>query len=336
MYAKRWVSFALAAVMAAGILAGCDGQQGGDDSSSSSSSSSSQVSGGGSGGSGGDHSSGGSSHETAKSYTVTAVIGEGGAVTCNKQQVESGDSFKNVPADTKVTFTVTPDDGYEIADVIATGGTLTSDGKGNYTLTVTANCTVSITFAGILRDVEFEPINGKSFDKVIRKVLTKKNDVDIQSLITTANGNEDKEFFTAFKVINRYLRVAMLTEGADVQPEVIRENIAKQLSDYMDITGDDIALCTGTAGLHYLNSNNYTEAAYLEVFDTTNSEAVKNAIANQLSDLPIRFNDPDSDRYFEYVVTVTGVTLGNKGYTAVLVSKGTYYVNTDTPVSPTN
>ena len=74
MYAKRWVSFALAAVMAAGILAGCDSQQGGDGSSSSSSSSSSQVSGGGSGGSGGDHSSGGSSHETAKSYTVTAVF----------------------------------------------------------------------------------------------------------------------------------------------------------------------------------------------------------------------------------------------------------------------
>lgn len=331
MHVKKWIAFALAAVMIAGILAGCNEKPDGGSSSSSSSSSSSQSTGGG-------HNNSGSSgqQDTSKTYTVTAIIGEGGTVTYNKKQVESGASFKGIPADSKVTFTVAPDDGYEIADVIVTGGTVTDDGKGNYTLTVTGNCTVSVTFAGILRDVEFESINGQSFDKAIRKVLTKKNDVDIQSLITTAKGNEDKEFFGAFKIINRYLRVAMLTEGANARPEVIRENIAKQLVDYMDITGDDMPLSTGTAGLHNLNSNNYTRAVYLEVFDTTNSEAVKNAIAAQLSDLPKQFNDPNSNRYFEYVVTITGVTLGNKGYTAVLVSKTTYSVNTDVPVPPIN
>ena len=335
MYAKRWVSFALAAVMAAGILAGCDSQQGGDGSSSSSSSSSSQVSGGGSGGSGGDHSSG-SSYETTKSYTVTAVIGEGGAVACNKQQVESGDSFKNFPADTKVTFTVTPDDGYEIADVIATGGTLTSDGKGNYTLTVTGNCTVSITFAGILRDVEFEHINGQSFDDAIRDVLTKKNGIEIMSLITTAKGNENEEFFTRFKMTNHYLRDAIVAEGTEVQPEVIRENIAEQLLNYLQISGEEEAtlLCTGVTGLHYLNSRKYADITYVEVVDATSSEAVKSVIANQLSNFPAQINSPDSNAYFEYIVTVTGVTLGNKGYTAILVTKGSYTVDAGGPTQP--
>lgn len=336
MYAKRWVSFALAAVMAAGILAGCDSQQGGDGSSSSSSSSSSQVSGGGSGGSGGDHSSGGSSHETAKSYTVTAVIGEGGAVTCNKQQVESGDSFKNIPADTKVTFTVTPDDGYEIADVIATGGTLTSDGKGNYTLTVTANCTVSITFAGILRDVEFEPINGQSFDDAIRDVLTKKNGIEIMSLITTAKGNEDKEYFSTFKFMNHYLRDAILAEGTEAPTEVVRENMEEQIANYMEISGDSANFCAGPTGLYKLNSGYTLQVTYLDVFDATSSEAVKNAVAQQLSNLPKQYYEISSNRFFEYGITVTGVTLGNKGYTAILVIKNTYYAETVTPVPPTN
>lgn len=333
MYAKRWVSFALAAIMAAGILAGCDSQQGGDGSSSSSSSSSSQVSGGGSGGSGGNHSSGGSSHETTKSYTVTAVIGEGGAVTCNKQQVESGDSFKNVPADTKVTFTVTPDDGYEIADVIATGGTLTSDGKGNYTLTVTANCTVSVTFAGILRDVEFEPIDGKSLDTVLRNELTKDDKPLIQEILTEYDPNYIGEYTFTEKILNRILRNVMLANGTDEKIEVIREKISAELLDYVYGTDQEVVLCTGAAGLNQLNSRNDT-CTYLEVFNSTSSEAIKNAIVKQLKNLPVQSNPSSTDECYGYSIVINGVTLGSKGYTAMLVIK--YMCNTSSPVIPTD
>ena len=316
MYAKRWVSFALAAVMAAGILAGCDGQQGGDSSSSSSSSSSSQVSGGGSGGSGGDHSNGGSSHETAKSYTVTAVIGEGGAVTCNKQQVESGDSFKNVPADTKVTFTVTPDDGYEIADVIATGGTLTSDGKGNYTLTVTANCTVSITFAGILRDVEFEPINGQPFDAFLLNELKKAGSSSIETIDTQGSDAE---------VLNFILRDTLLTNNAIAKIEVLRDIIATTLlNDYLDNYEDERPLYAGAERLKYLKSENGGSCFYLELFDTTDSETLKTAIVQQLHSLPSAPTYSDylgTDEWYSYDVVLNGVTVGNKGYTVMLVAK---------------
>ncbi len=75
--------------------------------------------------------------EPAITYTVTPVAGAGGAIDPSVPQV--------VKEGTAVNFVLTPDTGFMIAGVTGCGGTLAGD---TYTTApVTANCTVSATFA---------------------------------------------------------------------------------------------------------------------------------------------------------------------------------------------
>ena len=328
MRIKRWIVLSLAAVLTTAMLTGCPWDKEEDPGSSSSSSSSQST-----GGSQNDSSSNGQ-QDTSKTYTVTAIIGEGGTVTSNKKPVSSGDTFKKILEGTQIQFTVTPSNGYKIADVIVAGGNVTNDSKGNYTLTVTGNCTVSVTFTGELQNVTFEPINGKDFDEVIRDILTKNNDnLYIEGIRTTYDPNDNEEYFQTIKILNRCLRNVLLTEGTEKATEVIAEKISEQLLDYIygSDGGQDVLLCTGASGLHILQSYEIDNCTYLEVFDATTSESVKNAIAQQLTYLPDKPNGSGKDTYYHYGVVISGVTLGNKGYTAMLIMKFSNTTNSDIP-----
>ena len=80
----------------------------------------------------------------AQVYTVTARIGEGGTVKLGGQPVTDGYSAAFLAGDT-LTFTVEPDDGYQIASVQA-GGDVLSGENGSYTYTVKGDCTIAVTF----------------------------------------------------------------------------------------------------------------------------------------------------------------------------------------------
>ena len=80
----------------------------------------------------------------AQVYTVTASIGAGGTVQFGGQTVADGDSAAFRAGDT-LTFTVEPNDGYQIASVQADGKVLSGE-NGSYTYTVKGDCTIAVTF----------------------------------------------------------------------------------------------------------------------------------------------------------------------------------------------
>lgn len=72
-------------------------------------------------------------------YTITATAGNGGNITPGTSNVNCGDN---------ITFTITPDDGYMIADLLVDGQSTGSE--SSYTFSdVTANHTISATFEPI-------------------------------------------------------------------------------------------------------------------------------------------------------------------------------------------
>ena len=80
----------------------------------------------------------------AQVYTVTASIGAGGTVQFDGQPVTDGASAAFRAGDT-LTFTVQPNDGYQIASVQADGDVLSGE-NGSYTYTVKGDCTIAVTF----------------------------------------------------------------------------------------------------------------------------------------------------------------------------------------------
>lgn len=138
MRIKRWIVLSLAAVLTTAMLTGCPWDKEEDPGSSSSSSSSSSRPDDGGGDDGGD--------PDPIFYTVTASIGEGGTVTMDGTTIESG-SY-SVQEGTVLTFTVQPNEGYQIGTVTANGDELTGQ-DGTYTYTVNSNCTIAVSFKHI-------------------------------------------------------------------------------------------------------------------------------------------------------------------------------------------
>lgn len=139
MRVKKHLALLLAAVMAAGVLSGCNWWLDDDeDSSSSGSSSSSSQS------TGGEDDKPDSEPEPV-TYVVTAIIGEGGTMTIDGTTVNDGDSA-SFPEGAEITFIVTPNDGYRIDSVTAGGETLTGT-NGSYTYTVNESCIIEVVFA---------------------------------------------------------------------------------------------------------------------------------------------------------------------------------------------
>ncbi len=88
----------------------------------------------------------------AAGLTVTAVAGTGGSITPNGAQV--------VAAGDSISFTVTPQAGYQIASVVGCGGTRA---QNVYTINaVTQSCTVTAAFTPILHAVTASALPGGS------------------------------------------------------------------------------------------------------------------------------------------------------------------------------
>ena len=94
---------------------------------------------------------GGEPEPEPETYTITASAGEGGGIT------PTGSVTAHEGADQ--TFTITPDEGYEIADVIVDGVSVLNQLSGNsYTFTgVQENHTISVTFQETGGEPEPEP-----------------------------------------------------------------------------------------------------------------------------------------------------------------------------------
>ena len=135
MRIKRWIVLSLAAVLTTLMLTGCPWDKEEDPGSSSSSSSSSSRPDDGGGDDGGD--------PDPIFYTVTASIGEGGTVTMDGTTIESG--RYPVQEGAVLTFTVLPEEGWQIEGVTANGSPLTGT-NGAYTYTVKGDCTIAVTF----------------------------------------------------------------------------------------------------------------------------------------------------------------------------------------------
>ena len=135
MRIKRWIVLSLAAVLTTAMLTGCPWDKEEDPGSSSSSSSSSSRPDDGGGDDGGD--------PDPIFYTVTASIGEGGTVTMDGTTIESG--RYSVQEGAVLTFTVQPEEGWQIEGVTANGSPLTGTNSA-YTYTVKGDCTIAVTF----------------------------------------------------------------------------------------------------------------------------------------------------------------------------------------------
>ena len=74
-----------------------------------------------------------------QTYTITLNVGESGTVTTNPE------TLTDLLADTDVVFTISPSDGYELDEFKVNGEVVTVE-NSTYTLTVTADATVDVSF----------------------------------------------------------------------------------------------------------------------------------------------------------------------------------------------
>ena len=297
MRLKKIFALMTAAVLAASMLTGCpwdeqdkDGGVSQDDSSSSASSG-----GGHTDGAGGSHDDDGDD-DTPQSCTVTANITENGTVAYNGQNITNGASFSGVPAGTTASFTVTPGDGYA-AEVTATGGSLASGGNHTYTLTVTGNCTVTVSFVKI-EAATLGSIGEKSFAEVLKDELSK----DTEGLDLTVTCYESPVGDRPPESVYYEALFSAIEAGGDVDD--MAQAAAAVSSELNPTNAGDEAFRDfkeGEKGMWYLC-----------IYKYENAVGLKNRITRDFSDLNAEFG---------YVFNITVASAGETNYAMILVQK---------------
>ncbi|MEI5640593.1 MULTISPECIES: InlB B-repeat-containing protein [unclassified Pseudoalteromonas] len=140
-----------------------------------------------------------------QSFSVDASAGEGGGISPSTQTVTYGDS---------ATFTLTPDEGYEISEVAGCNGTLT--GNTYTTGAITSACQVSASFSQRLVTVIAQSSSGGSVQPTSQSVVYGQSATFNITTLTgfnflDAEGCEQGTFLNGEYVINSVTKSCSLT-----------------------------------------------------------------------------------------------------------------------------
>ncbi len=164
-----------------------------------------------------------------QTYTITLNVGENGTVTTEPE------TLTDLLADTEVVFTISPAEGYEL-DEFKVDGEAVAVENNTYTLTVTADATVDVTFKLIPVEPETYTItlnvgeNGTvtTEPESLTDLLA---DTEVVFTISPAEGYELDEFKVDGEVVTIENNTCMLTVTADATVDVTFKLATSILSD---------------------------------------------------------------------------------------------------------
>lgn len=164
-----------------------------------------------------------------QTYTITLNVGENGTVTTNPE------TLTDLLADTEVVFTISPADGYEL-DEFKVDGEAVAVENNTYTLTVTADATVDVTFKLIPVEPETYTItlnvgeNGTvtTEPETLTDLLA---DTEVVFTISPAEGYELDEFMVDGEAVAVENNTYTLTVTADATVDVTFKLATSILSD---------------------------------------------------------------------------------------------------------
>lgn len=164
-----------------------------------------------------------------QTYTITLNVGENGTVTTEPE------SLTDLLADTEVVFTISPADGYELDEFKVDGEAIAVE-NNTYTLIVTADATVDVTFKLIPVEPETYTItlnvgeNGTvtTEPETLTDLLA---DTEVVFTISPAEGYELDEFKVNGEAVAVENNTYMLTVTADATVDVTFKLATSVLSD---------------------------------------------------------------------------------------------------------
>lgn len=164
-----------------------------------------------------------------QTYTITLNVGENGTVTTNPE------TLTNLLADTEVVFTISPAEGYELDEFKVDGEAVTVE-NNTYTLTVTADATVDVTFKLIPVEPETYTItlnvgeNGivTTNPETLTDLLA---DTEVVFTISPAEGYELDEFKVDGEAVTVENNTYTLTVIADATVDITFKLATSILSD---------------------------------------------------------------------------------------------------------
>ena len=164
-----------------------------------------------------------------QTYTITLNVGENGTVTTEPE------SLTDLHADTEVVFTISPAEGYELDEFKVDGEAIAVE-NNTYTLTVTADATVDVTFKLIPVEPETYTItlnvgeNGTvtTNPETLTDLLA---DTEVVFTISPAEGYELDEFKVDGEVVTVENNTYTLTVTADATVDVSFKLVTSILSD---------------------------------------------------------------------------------------------------------
>ena len=164
-----------------------------------------------------------------QTYTITLNVGENGTVTTNPE------TLTDLLADTEVVFTISPAEGYEL-DEFKVNGEVVAVENNTYTLTVTADATVDVTFKLIPVEPETYTItlnvgeNGTvtTAPETLTDLLA---DTEVVFTISPAEGYELDEFKVDGEAVAVENNTYTLTVTADATVDVTFKLATSVLSD---------------------------------------------------------------------------------------------------------
>ncbi|MBQ3990808.1 MAG: T9SS type A sorting domain-containing protein, partial [Bacteroidales bacterium] len=164
-----------------------------------------------------------------QTYTITLNVGENGTVTTNPE------TLTDLLADTEVVFTISPTEGYELDEFKVDGEAIAVE-NNTYTLTVTADATVDVTFKLIPVEPETYTItlnvgeNGTvtTEPETLTDLLA---DTEVVFTISPAEGYELDEFKVDGEAVAVENNTYTLTVTADATVDVTFKLATSILSD---------------------------------------------------------------------------------------------------------
>lgn len=164
-----------------------------------------------------------------QTYTITLNVGENGTVTTNPE------TLTDLLADTEVVFTISPAEGYELDEFKVDGEAIAVE-NNTYTLTITADATVDVTFKLIPVEPETYTItlnvgeNGTvtTAPETLTDLLA---DTEVVFTISPAEGYELDEFKVNGEVVAVENNTYTLTVTADATVDVTFKLATSVLSD---------------------------------------------------------------------------------------------------------
>ena len=230
-----------------------------------------------------------------QTYTVTLNVGENGTVTTEPE------TLTDLLADTEVVFTISPAEGYELDEFKVDGEAIAVE-NNTYTLTVTADATVDVTFKLIPVEPETYTItlnvgeNGTvtTEPETLTDLLA---DTEVVFTISPAEGYELDEFKVDGEAVavenNTYTLTVTADATVDVSFKLATSIMSDEARDIEIYSYESELVISGAEGLNVMVYNMLGQV--VESFDVVSDVEIHNLPQGMYI---VKVGDNDTDKIF--------------------------------------